>query len=220
MTSINASQPAIHSAALGLEGVRSISGSARQAAQVLAREVEEGRLVSSRFRRYRRPLRRYRRPRADLQRANMPRQRCGHFNFDVGASAQSVLRDRPVTVPLENSFMLTLQPAEWSKPRGFSHGVAVDGPGRWIVLAGQVGVALRRIIKLLGEAGAGPEHIVRLTWYLTSRSEYEAAGAGIGAAWRETLGRNFPPSTLLYIEGLVDVRAKVEIEVTAFVPTT
>ncbi len=56
--------------------------------------------------------------------------------------------------------------------------------------------------------------------YLTSRSEYEAAGAGIGAAWRETLGRNFPPSTLLYIEGLVDIRAKVEIEVTAFVPTT
>ena len=75
-----------------------------------------------------------------------------------------------------------------------------------------------RIIKLLAEAGAGPEHIVRLTWYLTSRSEYEAAGAGIGAAWRETLGRNFPPSTLLYIAGLVDERAKVEIEVTAFVP--
>ena len=54
--------------------------------------------------------------------------------------------------------------------------------------------------------------------YLTSRSEYEAAGAGIGAAWREPLGRNFPPSTLLYISGLVDERAKVEIEVTAFVP--
>ena len=59
-----------------------------------------------------------------------------------------------------------------------------------------------------------------MVWYLTSRSEYEAAGDGIGAAWRETLGRNFPPSTLLYIEGLVDIRAKVEIEVTAFVPTT
>jgi hypothetical protein len=55
-------------------------------------------------------------------------------------------------------------------------------------------------------------------WYLTSRSEYEAAGAGIGAAWRETLGKNFPPSTLLYIAGLVDARAKVAIEVTAFVP--
>jgi enamine deaminase RidA (YjgF/YER057c/UK114 family) len=86
--------------------------------------------------------------------------------------------------------MRTLQPAEWSKPRGFSHGVEVDGPGRWIVLAGQTGgddkgeyqsdmaaqvaVALRRIIKLLAEAGAGPQHIVRLTWYLTSRGEYEA----------------------------------------------
>src|SRR5580700_6523003 len=130
--------------------------------------------------------------------------------------------------------MQILQPAEWAKPRGFSHGVVVDAPGRWIVLAGQtgdeqgaypdemagqVGVALKRIIKLLAEAGAGPEHIVRLTWYLTSRSEYEAAGAGIGAAWRETLGRNFPPSTLLYIAGLVDARAKVEIEVTAFVAT-
>ena len=130
--------------------------------------------------------------------------------------------------------MRILQPAEWPKPRGFSHGVAVEEPGRWIVLAGQTGgdekgeyssdvadqvaVALRRIVKLLAEAGAGPEHIVRLTWYLTSRSDYEAAGPGIGAAWRETLGRNFPPSTLLYIAGLVDERAKVEIEVTAFMP--
>jgi enamine deaminase RidA (YjgF/YER057c/UK114 family) len=132
--------------------------------------------------------------------------------------------------------MQTLQPAQWSKPRGFTHGVVVDSPGRWIVLAGQtggdekgeyasdmaaqVGTALRRIVTLLGEAGAGPEHIVRLTWYLTSQSEYAAAGAGIGAAWRETLGKNFPPATLLYISGLVDARAKVEIEVTAFVPAT
>jgi enamine deaminase RidA (YjgF/YER057c/UK114 family) len=131
--------------------------------------------------------------------------------------------------------MQTLQPAEWSKPRGFSHGVVVEAPGRWIVLAGQtgdeqgtypadmagqVGVALKRIIKLLAEAGAGPEHIVRLNWYLTSRSEYEAAGAGIGAAWKETLGKNFPPSTLLYIDGLIDARAKIEIEVTAFLPAT
>jgi enamine deaminase RidA (YjgF/YER057c/UK114 family) len=81
-----------------------------------------------------------------------------------------------------------------------------------------VATALKRIIRLLADAGAGPEHIVRLTWYLTSRSEYQAAGSGIGAAWRETLGKNFPPSTLLYIDGLVDERAKVEIEVTAFVP--
>ena len=90
--------------------------------------------------------------------------------------------------------MRVLQPAEWQKPRGFSHGVEVDGPGKWIVLAGQtggdekgeyqpdmaaqVGVALRRIIKLLGEAGAGPEHIVRLTWYLTSRERIRGRGRG------------------------------------------
>lgn len=132
--------------------------------------------------------------------------------------------------------MPILQPADWSKPRGFSHGVTAEGAGTWIVLAGQTGsnetgeyesddlaaqtgLALKRIVRLLAEAGAGPEHIVRLTWYLTSRAEYEAAGAGIGAAWRETLGRNFPPSTLLYIAGLVDPRAKVEIEVTAFLPS-
>jgi enamine deaminase RidA (YjgF/YER057c/UK114 family) len=163
-------------------------------------------------------------------------------DFLVGSAARSVLKVAVLKVErfrrrrnsvLENR-MLVLQPAEWSKPRGFSHGVVVDGPGKWIVLAGQtggneageyqsdmagqVGTALKRIIKLLGEAGAGPEHIVRLTWYLTSKSEYEAAGAGIGAAWKETMGRNFPPSTLLYISGLVDARAKVEIEVTAFVP--
>jgi enamine deaminase RidA (YjgF/YER057c/UK114 family) len=111
--------------------------------------------------------------------------------------------------------MFVLQPAEWSKPRGFSHGVVVDGPGKWIVLAGQTGGDEKGEYQ---DDMAGQEHIVRLTWYLTSKSEYEAAGAGIGAAWKETLGRNFPPSTLLYISGLVDARAKVEIEVTAFMP--
>lgn len=129
--------------------------------------------------------------------------------------------------------MRVLQPAEWSRPRGFSHGVEFEAPGRWIVLAGQTGkangeyvsgmgqqvrVALESNIRLLKEAGAGPEHIVRLVWYITDRAAYEAAGAEIGAAWKDTLGRNFPPSTLLYISGLVDTRALVEIEVTAFVP--
>jgi enamine deaminase RidA (YjgF/YER057c/UK114 family) len=114
--------------------------------------------------------------------------------------------------------------------------MVVDGPGRWIVLAGQTGVdekgdyaralgpqvrvALERVVRLLGEAGAGPEHIVRLTWYLTSSTDYAAAGADIAAAWRDTLGRNFPPSTLLYVSGLVDERAMVEIEITAFVPAS
>ncbi|KZD20463.1 RidA family protein [Tardiphaga robiniae] len=128
--------------------------------------------------------------------------------------------------------MNVIHPQDWAKPKGFSHGVVVEGPGRWIVLAGQTGdedgtfpaelarqadVALQKIIRLLKEAGGGAEHIVRLTWYLTDREEYAEAGAGIGAAWKATLGRNFPPSTLLYVSGLVDRAAKVEIEVTAFI---
>src|SRR4051794_41687553 len=108
--------------------------------------------------------------------------------------------------------MQVLQPAEWSKPRGFSHGVVVDAPGKWIVLAGQTGgdekgdyaediagqvaTALKRIVKLLAEAGAGPEHIVRLNWFLTSKSDYEAGRAGLGAALEGTLGGHFPPPDL------------------------
>ena len=132
--------------------------------------------------------------------------------------------------------MQTLQPPGWPRPRGFTHGIVVDSPGRWVMLAGQTGadeygeyaqgmgpqtaLALRRVATLLREAGAGPEHVVRLTWYLTSRAEYAAAASDIAEAWRETLGRNFPPSTLLYVSSLVDAKAKVEIEVTAFVPAT
>jgi enamine deaminase RidA (YjgF/YER057c/UK114 family) len=128
-----------------------------------------------------------------------------------------------------------LQPAEWNRPRGFSHGMVVSGPGRWIVLAGQTGTnaqgtydsddfgtqvrnALTRIARLLKEDGAGPEHIVRLNWYVVDREGYEQGGAGIAAAWKDTLGRCFPTSTLLYVSGLVDRRAKLELEVTAFVP--
>ena len=126
-----------------------------------------------------------------------------------------------------------LQPPGWAKPKGFANGIAASGTlvfvagqvgwtgeGKWEArdFAGQFRQALQNVITVLKEAQGGPEHIVRLTWYLTSRSEYEAAGAGIGAAWKETLGRNFPPSTLLYIGGLVDERAKVELEVTAFIP--
>jgi len=131
--------------------------------------------------------------------------------------------------------MTLLQPAEWSKPRGYSHGVFVEAPGRWTILAGQTGtnekgeyesddmaeqahLAFLRILRLLKESGAGPEHIVRLTWYITNRTEYEACGSRIGAAWSATLGRNFPPATLLYVTGLVNSKAKIEIEVTAFLP--
>jgi enamine deaminase RidA (YjgF/YER057c/UK114 family) len=128
-----------------------------------------------------------------------------------------------------------LQPAEWGRPRGFSHGMVATGAGRWIALAGQTGMsadgtydsddfgiqvrnALTRIVRLLKEDGAGPEHIVRLTWYVVDRDGYEQSGAAIAAAWKDTLGKCFPASTLVYVSGLVDRRAKVELEATAFVP--
>jgi enamine deaminase RidA (YjgF/YER057c/UK114 family) len=222
--SISESQPAIHSAALGLEGLRSVNGQVRVCvAAALATWQVGSEALSATPRRF--ATRKY----AD---AAMRRG-----DFDVGSLTRSVLKtdcSGAAGFLFGEGLMQVLQPAEWSKPRGFSHGVVVEGPGKWIMLAGQTGsdekgdyqddmagqvsIALKRIVKLLGEASAGPEHIVRLTWYLTSKSEYEAAGAGIGAAWKETMGRNFPPSTLLYISGLVDPRAKVEIEVTAFVP--
>jgi len=130
--------------------------------------------------------------------------------------------------------MQTLQPADWPRPRGFSNGLVVDTPGRWVVLAGQTGPdaegeypedfaaqtrnSLTKIVRLLQEAGGGPEHIVRLNWYITTPDEYENGGQALGDAWKDTIGRNFPTSTLLYISGLADRRAKVEIEVTAFIP--
>jgi enamine deaminase RidA (YjgF/YER057c/UK114 family) len=134
----------------------------------------------------------------------------------------------------ETNAMKILQPSEWNRPRGFSHGMVTNGPGRWIVLAGQTGPgadgaydpdlavqvrhALTRIVRLLKEDGAGPEHVVRLNWYVVDRDAYEKSGAGIGAAWKDTLGKSFPTSTLLYVSGLVDRRALVELEATAFVP--
>jgi enamine deaminase RidA (YjgF/YER057c/UK114 family) len=168
-----------------LEGVRSIGQeSARHAAQSAAEEVGEGPPVSATSPEF--ATRKY--AYAVMRRVEFQ----GGSVRAIGAKDRLVWRVRiRRSFFLENLLMLTLQPAEWSKPRGFSHGVAVDGPGRWIVLAGQtggdekgeyqsdmagqVGMALRRIVKLLAEAGAGPEHIVRLTWYLINRSEYEAA---------------------------------------------
>jgi enamine deaminase RidA (YjgF/YER057c/UK114 family) len=73
---------------------------------------------------------------------------------------------------------------------------------------------------LLAEAGAGPGHLVRLTWYITSRDEYHAEIAAIGAAYREVLGKNFPPMSVVQVAALVEPLAKVEIEATAVIPDT
>jgi enamine deaminase RidA (YjgF/YER057c/UK114 family) len=131
--------------------------------------------------------------------------------------------------------MKVLQPAEWPRPRGFANGIMIEGSGRTVVLAGQIGsnhagalvgpifadqcrAAFTNIRRLLQEAGAGPEHLVRLTWFVVAREEYLAQGREIGAAWRDVFGKNFPAMSVIFVAGLIDADAKVEIEGTAFIP--
>lgn len=129
--------------------------------------------------------------------------------------------------------MQILKPPSWPRPRGYSNGIAASG--RHIFVAGQVGwdahgrfhgagladqvrQALRNICTVLAEANAGPEHIVRLTWYITSREEYHAEIDRIGAAYREVMGRHFPVMSVVQVVALIEPEAKVEIEATAMVP--
>ena len=126
-----------------------------------------------------------------------------------------------------------LQPAGWLPPKGYSNGIAATG--RQVYVAGMVGwnaecrfesdefaaqarQALANIVAVLAEAGAGPEHITRMTWYVTSKREYLAAGKALGAAYREIIGRHYPAMTAVEVTALMEDRAKVEIEVTAVVP--
>jgi enamine deaminase RidA (YjgF/YER057c/UK114 family) len=129
--------------------------------------------------------------------------------------------------------MQVLKPADWPRPNGYSNGIAITG--RQIFVAGQVGwdaecrfnstrladqvkQALRNICAVLAEANAGPEHIVRLTWYLTSRDEYLSDLESIGAAYRDVMGKTFPVMSVVQVVALMEAQAKVEIEATAVVP--
>lgn len=127
-----------------------------------------------------------------------------------------------------------LQPEGWAPPRGYANGVAATG--EWVVLAGQIGwnarcefesddlvaqvrQALENVKALLAEAGCGPQHMVRMTWYLVDKREYLARGKEIGAAYREVLGREYGVAmTAVQVAGLIEDRAQVEIEVTAVRP--
>jgi enamine deaminase RidA (YjgF/YER057c/UK114 family) len=126
-----------------------------------------------------------------------------------------------------------LQPEGWPRPKGYSNGIAAqgqqifiagqigwDGEGRFASpkLAGQVKQALENIIAVLAEAQGKPEHIVRLTWYVTSRDEYHAELAEIGAAYRAVMGKHFPVMSVVQVVALMEKEAKVEIEATAVVP--
>ena len=127
-----------------------------------------------------------------------------------------------------------LHPSTWRRPKGYANGVAASS-GRTIYLGGQVGWnaeqriesddfvrqterALRNIVAILAEAGAGPEHLVRLTWFVTDKREYLDNLSGIGAVYRDVVGRHFPAMSLLQVVALVENRAKVEIEATAVLP--
>jgi enamine deaminase RidA (YjgF/YER057c/UK114 family) len=126
-----------------------------------------------------------------------------------------------------------LQPPGWPRPKGYANGIAVSGRQVFVAgmvgwngqaefvettLVGQVRQALENVRAVLAEAGAGPEHIVRMTWYLLDRREYLAQGPAIGAVYREVLGKNFPAMSAVEVAGLVEDSALVEIEVTAVVP--
>ncbi len=125
--------------------------------------------------------------------------------------------------------MRRLQPPGWPEPRGYANGIEatgrlvfVGGQIGWDAsgafasgLAAQVGQALENIVAVLAEAGARPEHVVRLTWYVTDRAEYLAQQTEIGAAYRAVMGRHFPAMAVVEVVALVEGQAKVEIEATA-----
>jgi enamine deaminase RidA (YjgF/YER057c/UK114 family) len=130
--------------------------------------------------------------------------------------------------------MTVLQPPTWAAPRGYANGVAV-GAGVQIFVAGQIGwnaqqvfvsddlvaqvrQALANVRAVLAEAGARPEHICRMTWYLTDKREYLARGREIGAAYRELIGSYAVAMSAVQVSALMEDRAKVEIEVTAVLP--
>lgn len=129
--------------------------------------------------------------------------------------------------------MEILQPPNWLRPRGYANGIAASG--RYICVSGMVGwnaqaqfetddfagqvrQALLNIVTVLREAQAGPEHIVRMTWYVTDKQEYIAAYKAIGLAYRDIIGSHYPAMTAVQVQALIEDRAKVEIEVTAIVP--
>ena len=129
--------------------------------------------------------------------------------------------------------MKILQPAHWAPPRGYANGIAARG--ELVFVAGQIGwnaaqklestdivgqarQALANIVAVLAEAGARPEHIVRMTWYVTNKREYRDAYGRLGAVYRDVIGRHFPAMTAVEVNGLIEDGAKIEIEATAVVP--
>ena len=129
--------------------------------------------------------------------------------------------------------MKHLQPPGWATPKGYANGIAARGT--LVFVGGQIGwnaqqqfesddfihqtrQALQNVHDVLACAGAGPEHMVRMTWYITDRDEYNARLRELGSAYRDVMGKHFPAMTCVEVSRLVEARAKVEIEVTAVLP--
>lgn len=128
-----------------------------------------------------------------------------------------------------------LHPSHWKAARGYANGVAAEG--RMVFtggiigwnasqefetddFVGQVEQVLRSIVEVLAEAGAGPQHLVRLTWYVTDKREYLDRLKDLGAVYKAVIGRHYPAMALVQVVALVEDRAKVEIEATAVIPKT
>jgi enamine deaminase RidA (YjgF/YER057c/UK114 family) len=129
--------------------------------------------------------------------------------------------------------MKILQPPGWAKPKGYSNGVMVRGQMIFVAgqvgwdencifqaddLVGQVAQALKNIVAILAEAGARPEHIVRMTWYLGDKDEYDVSQKELGRVFRELIGTYGAAMTAVQVAGFVEKGAKVEIEATAVIP--
>ena len=130
--------------------------------------------------------------------------------------------------------MKILQPPGWAAPKGYSNGIAVKG-GTTVFVAGQIAFnsrniieektfagqfrqTLKNILAVLAEAGAKPEHIARMTWYVTDKQEYLGAIKEVGTAYRELIGRHYPAMAVVQVVALMEDEAKIEIETTAVIP--
>jgi len=130
--------------------------------------------------------------------------------------------------------MRILQPPGWPRPRGYANGIAAEG--RLVFVAGQIGwdetgtivsddlvdqlrQTLENTLAVLREAGAGPEHVVRMTWYVTDKRDYLARAGDLGAVYRALMGRHYPAMAVIEVKALIEDRAKIEIETTAVVPS-
>lgn len=134
---------------------------------------------------------------------------------------------------MSSSLVEILQPEGWPQPKGYANGVAAEG--RMVFVGGQIGwtpeqvfeatdfvgqvrQALKNTVEILAAAGAKPEHVVRMTWYVTDKQEYLACAREMGRAYREFMGKHFPAMALVQVADLVEDQARVEIETTAVIP--